>query len=90
MLWSKFEKWTKSTVSLIISEICLIRVISGSGSFWFWFVQVKGLLGGYKTPFKLCFLRFSLWDITEKIIYIFYICFSLNCEVMFLMKNFGV
>jgi len=25
---------------LIISEICLIRVIIGSGSFWFWLVQV--------------------------------------------------
>jgi hypothetical protein len=27
----------------------------------------KGLFGGFKTPFKLCFLCFSLWGITEKL-----------------------
>jgi len=26
---------------LIISGICLIRVISGSGSFWYWLDQVR-------------------------------------------------
>jgi hypothetical protein len=37
----------------------------------------KGLFGGYKTPFKLCFLCFSLLGITEKLTCEICDCFSL-------------